>query len=165
MCIIFVFNFVVANQQPVAFSAELSTSLTHPSAGMSIVFDKVQFNSGNFYNNKTGTFYCPTSGVYYFSLELSSSAHPPKWSLTARKDYKEWLSYIHHYPWQWQSPVIFTKNILSDNTTGTRWRNFRSNQLRRWRYHSYRWRPPFNFLWFSCAKNTINNRSNTLNLS
>lgn len=73
---IFVFDFVVANQQPVAFSAELSTSLAHPSAGMSIVFDKVQFNSGNFYNNKTGTFYCPTSGVYYFSLELSSSAHP-----------------------------------------------------------------------------------------
>uniref|UniRef100_K1QWW9 Tubulin--tyrosine ligase n=1 Tax=Magallana gigas TaxID=29159 RepID=K1QWW9_MAGGI len=66
----------IANQQPVAFSAELSTSLAHPSAGMSIVFDKVQFNSGNFYNNKTGTFYCPTSGVYYFSLELSSSAHP-----------------------------------------------------------------------------------------
>lgn len=76
MCIIFVFNFGVANQQPVAFSAELSTSVAHPSAGMSIVFDKVQFNSGNFYNNKTGTFYCPTSGVYYFSLELSSSAHP-----------------------------------------------------------------------------------------
>lgn len=47
MCI-FVFDFVVANQQPVAFSAELSTSLAHPSAGMSIVFDKVQFNSGNF---------------------------------------------------------------------------------------------------------------------
>lgn len=72
----FCFDFIVANQPPVAFSAELSMNLVHPSAGMSIVFDEVQFNTGNFYNNKTGTFYCPTSGVYYFSLELSSNGHP-----------------------------------------------------------------------------------------
>ncbi|XP_062620960.1 complement C1q-like protein 4 [Saccostrea cucullata] len=64
-----------ANQQPIAFNAELSLDLVNPVQGSSILFDAVRFNSGNAYNNKSGTFFCPVSGVYYFSLELSSNGH------------------------------------------------------------------------------------------
>lgn len=58
-----------------AFNAELSSDLVNPAVDTTIIFNTVQFNSGNSYNNNSGIFQCPASGIYYFSLELSSNGH------------------------------------------------------------------------------------------
>ncbi|XP_060589214.1 complement C1q tumor necrosis factor-related protein 3-like isoform X3 [Ruditapes philippinarum] len=51
----------------IAFSAQLSIHLSNIPIGTTINFDKVHVNDGAAYNNKTGVFIAPETGVYMFA--------------------------------------------------------------------------------------------------
>ncbi|XP_076113688.1 complement C1q-like protein 3 [Mytilus galloprovincialis] len=50
----------------IAFYAFMSKSITNPSIGRRLVFDVVKTNQGGGYNNHTGVFTCPKTGIYVF---------------------------------------------------------------------------------------------------
>ncbi|VDI78197.1 Hypothetical predicted protein [Mytilus galloprovincialis] len=59
----------------VAFSAYLSTSFKAASFGKSreMVYDKIECNVGNGYDNNTGTFRAPIKGTYSFTWSVCAS--------------------------------------------------------------------------------------------
>lgn len=61
-----------AQQQPIAFFAELSNDMVNPSSGQTVVFDQILTNVGNAYNPSTGIFTAPLPGTYHFNVVLSS---------------------------------------------------------------------------------------------
>ena len=54
------------------FMAGLSHTLSHCTAGQHVVFDLIQVNKGQAYNNRHGVFKAPTAGQYAFSLTIST---------------------------------------------------------------------------------------------
>lgn len=74
---------VTMPSQP-AFSATKSGG-NQTSIGV-IVFNTVQTNIGNHYNNSNGRFTAPVAGQYYFSVFLMSSNDPSAFDVTFRKN-------------------------------------------------------------------------------
>ncbi|VDI47358.1 Hypothetical predicted protein [Mytilus galloprovincialis] len=64
--------------QTVAFSAYLSKSFDGSTFGTlrEIVYDKLESNIGHAYNNYTGTFVAPVSGVYAFTWSIYVEGRP-----------------------------------------------------------------------------------------
>ncbi|XP_045206986.2 EMILIN-1-like [Mercenaria mercenaria] len=56
----------------VAFSAYLSHTNSHTVIGKAIRFDKVLLNDGSGYNNYTGAFTAPVTGVYLFTFNFDT---------------------------------------------------------------------------------------------
>lgn len=61
-----------AQQQPIAFFAELSNDMVNPSSGQTVVFDQILTNVGNAYNPSTGIFTAPLPGP-----TISMWSYPP----------------------------------------------------------------------------------------
>ena len=59
----------------VAFYAMMSRNEPSPGKHHTIVFDSVQTNVGNAYNNFSGVFTAPVSGVYYFAWTIANYCH------------------------------------------------------------------------------------------
>lgn len=62
-----------AQQQPIAFFAELSNDMVNPSSGQTVVFDQILTNVGNAYNPSTGIFTAPLPGP-----TISMWSYPPQ---------------------------------------------------------------------------------------
>ncbi|XP_061180615.1 caprin-2-like [Saccostrea echinata] len=60
------------SKEIIAFTAVLNynTSISDLKKGQRIIFNGVITNLGNAYNDKTGTFHCPTTGLYGFYYNL-----------------------------------------------------------------------------------------------
>ena len=58
-----------------AFYAYISKDFTHIGNGHVFVFDTVVTNSGNAYNNYSGIFTAPSSGLYAFSYSVAVGGH------------------------------------------------------------------------------------------
>ncbi|KAL3886538.1 hypothetical protein ACJMK2_026523, partial [Sinanodonta woodiana] len=58
-----------------AFTAMISFAPVTITPGRSLLFDRVDYNEGNAYDTKTGTFTCPISGTYYFFTNILSWFH------------------------------------------------------------------------------------------
>lgn len=71
-----------------AFSSYLSHSLLNLGPEQAIVYDKVILNEGLAYNNATGTFTVPVSGLYLFSWSSVASQAP------GSDAYDVWISII-----------------------------------------------------------------------
>ena len=54
----------------VEFYAYLGTELSHVPVGTTLKFDGVGNNQGNGYDNSTGVFTCPSSGLYLFMVYI-----------------------------------------------------------------------------------------------
>lgn len=65
----------------IAFMAALSNSITNPSNGQHIIFDKVQVNDGGCYNSRHGIFLASVSGLYTFTLNIASQHQSTSHSL------------------------------------------------------------------------------------
>lgn len=50
------------------------------------VFDNTEYNQGNCYNNSTGRFTCPVSGIYQVSIFTLSSSNTDAYYLVVRKN-------------------------------------------------------------------------------
>ena len=59
----------------VAFYAYISKDFTHIGNGHVFVFDTVVTNSGNAYNNYSGIFTVPSSGLYAFSYSIAVAGY------------------------------------------------------------------------------------------
>jgi hypothetical protein len=57
---------------PVAFFAKMDENLEHAGVHQNFIFEVVAINIGNGYNNKSGAFVAPVSGIYVFSATLVS---------------------------------------------------------------------------------------------
>ncbi|XP_048238284.1 complement C1q tumor necrosis factor-related protein 4-like [Haliotis rufescens] len=66
------------SQFETAFSAGLTTHLTLQ-AGATVIYDKVFTNIGNAYDNKTGVFTCPQTGIYVFQYHGLSMSDDTLW--------------------------------------------------------------------------------------
>ncbi|XP_061184745.1 complement C1q-like protein 2 [Saccostrea echinata] len=62
----------ICNQAQVAFFVRLRNKITNHHQSTIIVFDDVQLNKGNAYDENIGTFAAPVDGIYKFDLVLSS---------------------------------------------------------------------------------------------
>ena len=56
------------------FTARISSHLTGLDTARSIIFDSVQSNYGNGYNNVTGQFKAPEAGIYVFFANIMSES-------------------------------------------------------------------------------------------
>nr|ABO26662.1 sialic acid binding lectin [Haliotis discus discus] len=66
------------SQFETAFSAGLTTHLTLQ-AGATVIYDKVFTNIGNAYDNNTGVFTCPQTGIYVFQYHGLSMSDDTLW--------------------------------------------------------------------------------------
>ncbi|XP_052814826.1 complement C1q-like protein 4 [Mya arenaria] len=64
---------VTHHPQAVAFTAQLTKSLSNIQEGQEVMFDKVITNVGHGYDNNTGNFTAPYNGTYIFFLTITSS--------------------------------------------------------------------------------------------
>lgn len=64
------------NDKPsaIAFTASISQSLTNLKPGQTVVYNLVETNVGSSYNQHTGHFTCPRSGLYLFTLTTLSES-------------------------------------------------------------------------------------------
>ena len=58
--------------QRIAFTAYLDKTVSHLGIDQPIPFNKVLLNDGNSFNNFTGMFRCPVTGVYLFTFWIES---------------------------------------------------------------------------------------------
>ena len=59
---------------PVAFTAYIDHFVYHLGIDQTLIFNQVLFNDGGAYNNASGIFTCPVSGVYLFFFEVGSDS-------------------------------------------------------------------------------------------
>ena len=57
----------------IAFTAYLDRTASHLGIDQPIPFNKVLLNDGNTFNNFTGMFHCPVTGVYLFTFHIESN--------------------------------------------------------------------------------------------
>jgi hypothetical protein len=62
-------------QTPVAFYAYISKDFTHIDNNHVFVFDTIVTNSGHAYNNYSGVFTAPSTGLYAFAYSIAVAGH------------------------------------------------------------------------------------------
>lgn len=65
----------IAHEIPVAFYAYISHDFTHVGDNHVFVYDTVVTNSGHAYNNYSGIFTAPSSGLYAFAYSIAVAGH------------------------------------------------------------------------------------------
>lgn len=65
----------IVHEIPVAFYAYISHDFTHVGDNHVFVYDTVVTNSGHAYNNYSGVFTAPSSGLYAFAYSIAVAGH------------------------------------------------------------------------------------------
>lgn len=65
----------IVHETPIAFYAYISHDFTHVGDNHVFVYDTVLTNSGHAYNNFSGVFTAPSSGLYTFAYSIAVAGH------------------------------------------------------------------------------------------
>ena len=74
----YIFLSAVGGETQIAFTAYLDHDLNNLGTDQVLPFNKVLLNDGQGYNNYTGTFVAPVSGVYSFTYFIGRYICTPK---------------------------------------------------------------------------------------
>ncbi|XP_077979670.1 complement C1q-like protein 2 [Glandiceps talaboti] len=87
---------VQGQEVKVAFSVALTTAMPHGSSARVIMFSKVYSNLGGGYDQSTGKFTCPVSGVYMLSMSLLRDTASNLFACMMKNDEKLPCVYVAH---------------------------------------------------------------------
>lgn len=65
----------IVHETPIAFYAYISHDFTHVGNDHVFIYDTVVTNSGHAYNNYSGIFTAPSSGLYAFAYSIAVAGH------------------------------------------------------------------------------------------